>query len=978
MGHSNRAMADSDRLGHGIYSAWHRDDIIKENMREKYRKATGKCGAVAERHTALALSAFKVLTAFAVFFILIFFPMSYSAKTYAAETDRKIRVGYYTLSNFQEYDGDTGQYSGYSYDYLMAVAQYAGWEYEFVPVTYDQGISMLENGEIDIMNGVTQSDSLSHRLLFSSLASGESCTCLVVAPDNTDVSYEDFSTFEKLTVGLDYSSTMNSGFVDYCKDNDCLPKLIYYHTVDGVTAGLKSGEIDAYIISNLQDVNMRTVAKFDAKDFYFVTSKSNTELMQELNKAVNELKTTDPYFEENIYAKYHTKSAGQQTVISEEEKEYISQDNIVKVAYDPEWYPISYTDEDGRFSGAMASILSLISKNTGLRFEYVPSGSYEEALDSFRNGDAQIMAGFPYDFTWAEKNNAYITSPFEDMTVFEAYSTGKAPGNVIAAENDSYQQYLLSEVRNEPYAFKYFDSTGECMQALLDGKADYALVDSYQMEYYRDRAKYQDLSYKVANGQKYSLCIAVSEDSDEKLYSIMRKAIVSIGTDEISSIFKETSINSKSSSIPDLIYEHPQVAGWFFSILGFVVAFVIFVMIYTRRMQKKNAQLAAATNAKSEFLSNMSHDMRTPLNGILGYTNMAKSAETPGDVSEYLNKIEISGKLLLGLINDTLDISKIESGKFTLHPEPVDIDELLDSIIVPIQQRAQDKNILFTVDRSRMKRGYVNVDRLNIQKVILNLLSNAIKFTPDKGKVELDIVYDPSLNDPCNTMISVIDNGIGISEEFMPKMFDPFTQESAPGTGKTVGTGLGLSIVKEVVTLMEGNINVKSNSGKGTRFDVLLPLDYLEDYTPRIKDVSKEKDVIAGMKVLLCEDNYMNRDIAVNILENYGVKVHWEPDGKKGLEAFQISSEGEYDAVLMDLRMPVLDGFTAAMEIRMTHRSDAASVPIIAISADTFDDDIQRCRKCGMNGHIAKPFNSDDILKTLAEYCRKAGDTDEK
>ena len=884
---------------------------------------------------------------------------------------RTVRVGYYAVSNFQEYDEKSGAYRGYSYDYMLAVAQYAGWEYEFVPVTYNEGLEMLENGQLDLMNDVHITDDLAQRLSYSSLPSGTSCTCLVVPQDNTDVAYEDFKSISGLTVGLDYSSELNSGFVDYCKDNDCMPALIYYHSASGVARGMESGKINAYLVSDLQDVAMRTVAKFNARSYYFATTKGNSDLLQELDAAMNSLKTEDPYFEEKIYAKYHGKSAEEQTVISDEEKAFVRESAAIKVAYDPAWYPVSYTKSDGGFGGAMASVFQLISEKTGLKFEYVPKETGAQALESLKNGEVQVYAGFPYDYTWAEQNNARVTTPFITMTVFAAYRAGAGQGNSYAVPEGSYLRYLSGTIRRDGYDYAEYGSTDACLDAVLNGQADFAFLDSYELEYYRERAAYRNLAFKVANGEDYNLSIAVSDASDERLYTIISKALASAGTDEIGNILRETTIEATSRSLLDVLYSNPRTAGILFLLFGFIIAVAISALVYTRVISKKNLQLKAATNAKSEFLSSMSHDMRTPLNGILGYTDLALKAENKSDRIDYLNKIKISGNFLLSLINDTLDISKIESGKLVLKPEPVDFGELLESIIVPIRQAADEKGVTFTVDTDGMTGGYIMADRLNLQKVILNLLSNAVKFTPSGGTAALSVSDVEPKEGKVNTLITVSDTGVGMGDEFMSKMFEPFTQERASGSESNMGTGLGLSIVKSIVDIMGGRIEVSSRRGSGSRFDVYLPIEHIDGHGHEQAGAAadaRDQDALRGKKVLLCEDNDMNREIAENILRGFGMSVTSSANGRECVDIFSASPVGGFDVILMDLRMPVLDGLSAAKEIRALERKDSG-VPIIAMSADAYEDAMQKCLKAGMDGHLPKPIDTAELKKTLIRFC---------
>jgi len=898
------------------------------------------------------------------------------AGVFAADTDRRVvKVGYYPLVNFQEYDDASGTYRGYSYDYMMAAAQYAGWKYEFVPVeSYDAGIEMLENGDIDLMNGVEQSSDLSGKVYFSSIPSGNSCTCLDVNPDNTEVAFEDFESFANLTVGLDYNSSRNVGFIDYCKDNDCLPRLIYYHSEEEVEAAMENGEIDAELVSSLQDVGLRSVAKFSSSSYYFAVAKGNGELLKELNAAMNELKVTDPYFEEKIYSKYHANSADQQTVISESEKEYVKENPVVTVSYNPAWYPLAYKDGSGEMAGTMVSVFQMITDRTGLRFQFVADNTFSETLKDFAAGKTQMMAGFPYDYTWAARYNALVTEPFATFTYFAAYKSDAAQGNTVAVPRDSYQRYLSSEIRKDSYNYLDYNTMGQCLQAVLNGGADYAFLDSNQLEYYQEKEEFRGLSFKAIQGAEYRLSLAVSESADSRLYSILNKAIASAGSSAFSGIFRETSYDSGARSLLDLIYMNPRIAVIAFMILGFLIAAIIAAVLYSTRMREKNQQLSEAANAKSDFLSNISHDMRTPLNGIIGYTNLAleETGKSREKEKEYLDKIKISGEFLLNLINDTLDISKIESGKYELRPEVVDSEELLRGITVSIQSMADAKGVRFILDSGRAYLGYVRVDRLNTQKIVLNLLSNAVKFTPEGGTVSLTIEkIDPKVNKGMNCRVIVSDNGIGISEDFLPKLFEPFSQERAKESAGEMGTGLGLSIVKNLVEMMKGEIRVTSKRGEGSTFVIALPVEYVgESQAPSVLEATDASD-LAGKRVLLCEDNEMNTEIAKIILEGFGMIVTTAPNGAKGAALFAESEEGGFDCVLMDLRMPVMDGYEATKSIRAMARMDASKVPIIALSADAFEDDRQKCEEAGMNGHVAKPVDREILLRELLKQMSK-------
>ena len=380
------------------------------------------------------------------------------------------------------------------------------------------------------------------------------------------------------------------------------------------------------------------------------------------------------------------------------------------------------------------------------------------------------------------------------------------------------------------------------------------------------------------------------------------------------------------------------------------------------RMRAENAN-----EAKSSFLSNISHDLRTPLNGVIGFTDLALKETDPAVKQNYLEKIKISGELLLALVNDTLDISRIESGKMTLTLEETDSQEIAEYVISALRPAAELKQINLLADVAQFPQKTIWVDKLKVQKVILNLLSNAIKYTPEKGTIWINIqALNPAVAG-CNRRIIVKDTGIGMSPEFLPRIFEPFTQEHRKESQNVTGTGLGMSIVKRIVDLIGGHITVTSELNRGSQFIVDLPIAKVSE-GQRVKVEQDEEQIsLAGKKILVCEDNYLNREIARNQLKSKGLIVETAEDGRLGLEAFKRSAPGEYAVILMDIRMPVMNGYEATEAIRHLPRPDAAAIPIIAMTADAFEEDIRRAKEIGMNGYLTKPVNPTRMFSLLAE-----------
>ena len=389
---------------------------------------------------------------------------------------------------------------------------------------------------------------------------------------------------------------------------------------------------------------------------------------------------------------------------------------------------------------------------------------------------------------------------------------------------------------------------------------------------------------------------------------------------------------------------------------------------------RKEAEQANA--AKQEFLSSMSHDIRTPMNAIIGMTSLAlDNTDDPKRVRDYLGKIALSSKHLLGLINDVLDISKIESGKMTLNVEPVSLREAMDSIVNIIQPQVTAKNQQFKAVAQEILSENVRCDGVRLNQVLINLLGNAVKFTPEKGAVQLT-VYQETLPEDASrvrTHFLVSDTGIGMSKEYQKVIFESFSREDNTRVRKTEGSGLGMAITKCIVDAMGGTISVRSEQGRGSEFHVVLDLEKAaapaaseaaDGAAERMNDV-----VLKGRRILLAEDNELNWEVARELLSILELELDWAENGEICVEKFRNSPAGHYDAIIMDVRMPVMDGYEATAAIRRLEREDA-DIPIIAMTADAFSEDIQRCLERGMNDHLAKPIDIQAVTFKLKKYLK--------
>ena len=420
------------------------------------------------------------------------------------------------------------------------------------------------------------------------------------------------------------------------------------------------------------------------------------------------------------------------------------------------------------------------------------------------------------------------------------------------------------------------------------------------------------------------------------------------------------------------------VAG---AVLLLICLYTYYVYQKSKAEEQKQKQLLmtaaeeadAANKAKSAFLLSISHDIRTPMNAIIGFTNIALHQNTVSDIHDSLEKVQKSSNHLLSLLNDVLDFSRIESGKVTISPEPVDIIQLTDNVQAIMNGLLYNRDLKFEVHRENLKNPYVLADVLRIREVLVNLLGNAVKFTKDGGEITLDISSYPGADEKhIITRYVVRDNGIGMSEEFQKKLFDPFSQEDdANARTQYKGTGLGMAITKKYVDMMGGSIAVESKKGVGSTFTVEIPLELTEQVIQSEQKQHLHRD-LTGIHVLMAEDNDLNAELATIMLEDAGMTVTRASDGKEVVNLFKNHPRGTYDLILMDIMMPNMDGHQAAKAIRALgiERSDAVTIPIIALSANAFIDDIQESLDSGMNDHISKPINMEELIDTITKYIK--------
>ena len=867
--------------------------------------------------------------------------------------------------------------------YIQAVAAYADWNVVHVFAHWGDCLEQLKNGDIDLLLDASKTPERLAYYDYSSESMGTEI-CYMFGRGDTNLKFNEFSTFNGLKIGFEKGSILLEIFRDFGKSRGFSFTPVPFSNGETMFAALDAGEVDAVVQTSYYFAPPGHVilAKCAPSPVYVVTSKKNPELIVELNEAMAQLFSYNPNFNTDIYRYYFGDTVPQTVGFSAREQAYLASKPTVNVYYETGWKPFEY-DEHGRAEGITPDVLRTIGEKTGINFRFLRFPSTNEIFTKITEKSRDSVMAVSTDYLWGRDHNLLVTQPYISGSIMRVMKRVGMDPKTVAVLKGSYLAAQIADKYPDLRPIEYLTPT-ECMDAVETGRADCTFLNHYQAAHFRTLGSYDTFVYQPIERITQSISLGVTMDSDPALFGILSKVLLNISSDRLQNILNDDAIPAEPLTFHALFRHYPAQVLAALAVLCILFGILIFLLATSSARRRKNEQLLAAKQeadkanaAKSEFLSRISHDMRTPLNGILGMTYIANEQDNNPKTRDCLAKIDVSSKLLLTLINDVLDMARVESGHMELHPEPYTVEELnsyLDAVIRPL---CAGRNQTFLLEEDIVIDTLPLADKNAINQILFNLLSNAVKFTPEGGTITYKIHGEQIAEHRVAIEHRISDTGIGMSRAFQARLFTPFTQESRNDNSEMRGSGLGLAIVKKLVDLLGGTIDVESEQGKGTTFTLRFEFDSVPARIIPSPAVGTEQQddsaCLEGKHVLLCEDHPLNQEIAKTLLTRKKLIVDVAENGQVGVEKVRHSIPGFYDLVLMDIRMPVMNGYEAAQAIRNLERDDAKKLPIIAMTADAFAGDVQKCLDAGMNGHIAKPIDPKILYHTLVSTIRHYG-----
>ena len=911
----------------------------------------------------------------------------------AAETApvKVVRVG--SFEDTFNFCNEKGARKGYGYELLQTLSGYTGWQFEYVTCDWSDCFEKLKNGEIDIMGDISYTEDRAEEMLFSDEPMGEEKYYLYADFSRTDISASNFKTLNGKKIGVLMGTEPEEMLTEWEEKHGIKTEHVNISNNEDVKQKLANHEIDCFVSLEeafWAELGISTMTRVGESSIYYAINKDRPDVKEELDYAMSVLDEADPFYTADLYKRYF--SLDYTPILTGEEKAWLRKHGAIRMGFLTSDGGVSnYDPATGKLTGAITDYIQFATGclgNQELEFQIVGYDSIEAELDALKSGEIDMIFHFNQNPNLAEEYRVACTSTtwitnLMAVTNKEHFNESKANRIAVPKNKLSLKKYL---------AFYYpqwenvdCDTQEDAAKLIETGRADCFVTGISSEENYSK--KYGFYSVPLLNPVKS--CFAVNSGNCS-LLSILNKTIKAKPINLLAGSIAMYQSSARKVTLSDFIKDNFFMVLLISSIAVAVVLLTILKLLQKARKAEAAAKKAAndtqelnaklqvavenaesANRAKSTFLFNMSHDIRTPMNAIIGYADLAsRHLDDPAKLEKYMENIQVCGQNLLMLLNNVLDLARIENDKTEIEYSVSDVEKDFRNCIAMFQNQADSKGQTLTVT-AQLQHPYVYADIPHLTEVCTNLVSNAVKYTGACGTIHCDITQKPGKKEGwCDTVITVADNGIGMSQEFQKHIFEPFERERTSTVSKVEGSGIGMGIVKKLVGLMGGTVEVESKIGVGSTFTVTIPcrIASQEETQAKRETGSSDQKSLSGTKILLAEDNDLNAEIAVELLQEEGCTVDRAKDGVECVDMLEKAANGTYQLILMDIQMPVMNGYDAAKKIRRMDDLPKADIPIIAMTANAFSEDKQAALDAGMNDHVSKPINMNILVPTIQKY----------
>ena len=915
-------------------------------------------------------------------------PVKAAAETAPAKV---VRVG--SFEDTFNYCNEKGARKGYGYELLETLSGYTGWQFEYVTCDWSDCFEKLENGEIDIMGGISYTEDRAEEMLFSDEPMGEEKYYLYADLSRTDLSTSDYKTLNGKKIGVLMGAESEVMLTEWEEKHGIKTEHVNISNNEDVKQKLANHEIDCFVSleeSYWAELGISTITRVGKSSIYYAINKDRADIKEELDNAMRALDEEAPFYTADLCKKYF--SLDYKPILTGEEKAWLKEHGAIRMGFLTSDSGVStYDPATGEITGTITDYIQFARDclgNQELEFQLVGYDDKEAELNALKSGEIDMIFHFDQSPNLAEeyrlaRTNTTWTSNMMAVTNKQLFIENQVNRVAVPQNKISLTRYI---------AFYYPQweivdcaAQEDAIKLVKDGQADCFITGVSSQENYSKNYGF----YSVPLPNPANSCFAV-KSGNRSLLSILNKTIKAMPANMLTSSLAMHKSSSRKVTLSEFIKDN------FFMVLLvssiFVAVILLTILKLLRKARKAEAaarkaandtqelnaklQIAAenaesANRAKSTFLFNMSHDIRTPMNAIIGYADLAsRHSDDPAKLKKYMENIQVCGQNLLMLLNNVLDLARIENDKTEIEYSVSDIEKDFRNCLAMFRNQADSKGQTLTVT-TQLPYPYIYADIPHLTEVCTNLVSNAVKYTGAGGTIRCGVTQKPGEKEGwCDTVVTVADNGIGMSQEFQKHIFEPFERERTSTVSKVEGSGIGMGIVKKLVGLMGGTVEVESKIGVGSTFTVTIPCRIAsEDEIQAKREINpSDQKCLCGTRILLTEDNDLNAEIATELLQEEGCTVDRAKDGVECVDMLEKAANGTYQLILMDVQMPVMNGYDATKKIRRMDDPQKANIPIVAMTANAFSEDKQVALDAGMNGHIAKPINMSVLVPTLRKY----------